>query len=175
MRNKSAVLTAIVSLYLLAACSDHARFTQLPVAQSGVTFENTLTEHPDFNFINYLYFYNGGGVAAGDVNNDGFEDLFFTSNQEGNKLYLNNGDFSFADVTESAGIEHQPESWSTGVSMADINGDGWLDIYVSNVNYLSRKGKNQLYINKGNGTFEEKAEEFGLDFEGYSVQAAFLD
>lgn len=175
MRNKSAVLTAIVSLYLLAACSDHARFTQLPVAQSGVAFENTLTEHPDFNFINYLYFYNGGGVAAGDVNNDGFEDLFFTSNQEGNKLYLNNGDFSFADVTESAGIEHQPESWSTGVSMADINGDGWLDIYVSNVNYLSRKGKNQLYINKGNGTFEEKAEEFGLDFEGYSVQAAFFD
>ncbi len=144
-------------------------------SQTGVNFENTLVEDTTFNFLNYLYFYNGGGVAVGDVNNDGLDDLFFTSNQQENKLYINRGEFRFNDATISAGIIHQPGSWSTGVAMVDINGDGWLDIYVSNVNYLSRGGHNQLFINNQDGTFAERSAEYGLDLEAYSVQAAFLD
>ncbi len=144
-------------------------------SQTGVNFENTLVEDTTFNFLNYLYFYNGGGVAVGDVNNDGLDDLFFTSNQQENKLYINRGEFRFNDATISAGIIHQPGSWSTGVAMVDINGDGWLDIYVSNVNYLSRGGHNQLFINNQDGTFAERSAEYGLNLEAYSVQAAFLD
>ena len=162
-------------LLLLTACSSDTRFTNLSSSKTGIDFQNSLVEDTTFNFLNYLYFYNGGGVAAGDINNDGLDDLFFTSNQNENKLYLNKGDFKFEDFTESAGIVHQAGSWSTGVSMADLNGDGWLDIYVSNVNYLSRTGRNQLYINNGDGSFSEKAEAYGLDFEGYSVQSAYLD
>lgn len=142
---------------------------------TGVDFQNQIVEDTTFNFLNYLYYYNGGGVAVGDINNDGLDDLFFTSNQNENKLYLNKGEFRFEDITASAGMVHVDSSWSTGAAMADVNGDGWMDIYVSNVNYLSRKGKNQLYINNGDGTFTEKGEEYGLDFEGYSVQAAFFD
>lgn len=160
---------------ILSACNRKTTFTKMEPVDTGVDFENRVTEGVEFNFLNYLYFYNGGGVAVGDINNDGLDDLFFTSNQEANRLYLNQGDFQFEDVTESAGINHQEGSWSTGVTMADVNGDGWLDIYVSNVNYLSTRGRNQLFINNQDGTFEDKAEEFGLDFEGYSVQAAFLD
>lgn len=162
-------------LLLLSACSKNTRFERISASKSGVDFENTLVEDTTFNFLNYLYYYNGGGVAAGDLNNDGLDDLFFTSNQNENKLYINSGNFQFDDATESAGIIHQPGSWSTGVSMADVNGDGWLDIYVSNVNYLSRTGQNQLFINNQDGTFSEQAEAFGLDFEGYSVQSAFFD
>ncbi len=145
------------------------------VSHTGIDFENTLVEDTTFNFLNYLYFYNGGGVAAGDVNNDGLDDLFFTSNQNENKLYLNQGDFRFEDVTQSSGIIHQDGSWSTGVAMVDLNGDGWLDIFVSNVNYLTRTGKNQFFENNQDGTFTEKAKDYGLDLEAYSVQAAFLD
>ncbi len=162
-------------MLLLSACSNNTRFERISASKSGVDFENTLVEDTTFNFLNYLYYYNGGGVAAGDLNNDGLDDLFFTSNQNENKLYINSGNFQFDDATESAGIIHQPGSWSTGVSMADVNGDGWLDIYVSNVNYLSRTGQNQLFINNQDGTFSEQAEAFGLGFEGYSVQSAFFD
>ncbi len=150
-------------------------FEELTPQQTGVAFSNTLQETEAFNIIQYLYFYNGGGVAAGDVNNDGLPDLYFSANQGPNKLYLNRGNFRFEDATEQAGVAGTG-SWKTGVSMADVNGDGWLDIYVCQVgSYKSIVGRNQLFINLGNGTFAERAAEYGLDFKGFSTHAAFFD
>jgi len=151
------------------------RFEKLPPDSTGITFVNELQDTEDFNILNYLYFYDGGGVAAGDINNDGWVDLYFTANDKPDRLYLNEGDFKFSDITRKAGIWTDDGGWSTGVSMADINGDGYLDIYVCRVNYLSKSGSNQLFINNGDGTFTEKAKEYGLDFRGYSTQAAFFD
>ncbi|MDX1642391.1 MAG: VCBS repeat-containing protein, partial [Balneolaceae bacterium] len=148
---------------------------QLSSAETNINFSNQVENTLEFNIQNYLYFYDGGGVAAGDINNDGLPDLFFSGNNVPNRLYLNKGDFEFEDITEAAGILHIPNSWSTGVTMADVNGDSYLDIYVSKVNYLNKQGANQLYINNGDSTFTERAEKFGLDFEGYSTQAAFFD
>jgi hypothetical protein len=150
-------------------------FTLMNEAKTHVGFFNRVEERPEFNSLDYLYFYDGGGVAIGDVNNDGKADLFFTGNQVSNKLYLNRGDFAFDDVTERAGVGGDPEEWSTGVSMADVNGDGWLDIYVCQVNHKGKRGRNLLYINQGDSTFSEQAERYGLDFEGLSTQAAFFD
>ncbi len=148
-------------------------------SETGINFENRLTEDEHFNIIKYLYFYNGGGVAAGDVNNDGLPDLYFTANQLPDRLYLNKGNFQFEDITEKAGIlddENPGRRWKTGVSMADVNGDGWLDIYVCEVGYYkSVNGRNRLYINNGDGSFSEKAGEYGLAFKGYGQQAAFFD
>ncbi|MBX2929249.1 MAG: VCBS repeat-containing protein [Saprospiraceae bacterium] len=150
-------------------------FQTMSARETGVSFRNDLTETADFNIIQYLYFYNGGGVAAGDVNNDGLVDLYFTSNQGPNRLYLNRGDFRFEDVTESAGVAGAGD-WKTGVAMADVNGDGRLDIYVCQVGqYKHIRGQNQLFINNGDGTFTERAAEYGLDFAGFSTQAAFFD
>ena len=106
-----------------------AAFTFIPSKYSGITFQNKLIETAEFNFLNYSYIYNGGGVAVGDINNDGLEDIYFTSNQGSNKLYLNKGNFKFKDITDKAGVRDD-QGWSTGVSMVDINNDGWLDIYV---------------------------------------------
>lgn len=150
-------------------------FELLPSEQTGIHFENNLTSTPEFNILEYLYFYNGGGVAAGDINNDGLIDLYFTGNQVSNKLYLNKGNFKFEDITEKAGVTGE-NGWSTGVTMADVNGDGLLDIYVSQVgDYKSIKGKNRLYINQGDETFLDLASEYGLDFVGFSTQAVFFD
>jgi enediyne biosynthesis protein E4 len=150
-------------------------FTLLPPVETNVDFTNQLTETGEFNMIQYLYFNNGAGVAAGDINNDGLIDLYFTSNQNPNKLYLNKGNFKFEDITEKAGVAGKGD-WKTGVTMADINGDGFLDIYVCQVgNYKVVHGKNQLFINKGNLTFKDEASEYGLDFQGFSTQAAFFD
>jgi hypothetical protein len=162
---------------LIISCSkkQESAFVKLPSFKTNINFSNDVESTPEFNIQNYLYFYDGGGVAAGDINNDGLTDLFFTGNSVADRLYLNKGNFEFEDITESAGFTHQPGSWSTGVTMADINGDGYLDIYVSRVNYLNKSGPNQLYINNGNSTFTESAAEYGLDFEGYSTQAAFFD
>ena len=124
-------------------------FEALSPEETGVTFNNILSPSSELNIIEYLYFYNGGGVAIGDLDNDGLEDLFFTGNQVGDQLYQNLGGLKFIDVTEKSGISSQ-NSWSNGVTMADVNNDGLLDIYVSVVgNYKSLKGHNKLFLNKG--------------------------
>ncbi|WKN32884.1 VCBS repeat-containing protein [Porifericola rhodea] len=173
-------------LYLLISfgCSQRQDAEQLfelhPASYTGVDFQNTLTETPQMNIFSYLYFYNGGGVAAGDLNGDNLPDLYFTSNLENNKLYLNLGGFKFKDITEQAKVEGKG-GWTSGVTMADVNGDGRLDIYVSQLgDYQNIRGKNQLYINTGNNAegipvFEEKAQEYGLDLKGFATQAAFFD
>ena len=167
----------LFAILFLSACSSEpdTKFKSLPSTQTGIHFSNDLISTPEFNIRNYLYFYDGGGVAVGDINNNGLPDLFFVGNQVENRLYLNRGDFEFEDITESAGIIHIDGSWSTGVTMADVNGNGYLDIYVSKVNYLNMSGANQLFINNGDETFTEMAADYGLDFEGYSTQAAFFD
>jgi hypothetical protein len=150
-------------------------FQPMFASSTGITFENTLPETPELNIITYEYFYNGGGVGAGDFNKDGLIDLFFSSNIQQNKLFLNIGNFQFEDITKKAGIQNPP-GWSTGVSVADVNGDGWLDIYVCRSGNLPpEKRKNLLYINNKDLTFTEKAAEFGLDDSGHSTMAAFFD
>ena len=150
-------------------------FEKLSPRKTGITFQNSLEEEPLFNSVNYLYFNDGGGVAVGDINNDGLADIFFTANMRSNRLYLNRGGFQFDDITENAGVGGGTEGWSTGATMADVNGDGFLDIYVCQSNYLDKKGSNQLFINNGDLTFSEKAKRYGLDFIGLSRQAAFFD
>lgn len=146
----------------------------LPIS-TGIDFQNKLPETPELNIITYEYFYNGGGVGAGDFNNDGLIDIFFSSNLSQNKLFLNKGNFKFEDITLKAGIQVSP-GWSTGVSVADVNGDGWLDIYLCRSgDFLPAKRKNLLFINNGNLTFTEKSAEFGLDDSGHSTMAAFFD
>ena len=160
--------------------SSDTLFEELPASETGVDFANKSLEKDDFNIFRYRNFYNGGGVAIGDVNNDGFADIFLTSNFEDNKLYLNKGSktsIQFEDVTKQAGIVGK-KFWSTGVTFADVNGDGFLDIYVCNSGSRDARG-NQLYINNGvkNGkvTFTEKAKEYGLEDGGFSTHAAFFD
>lgn len=150
-------------------------FESISPRKSGIRFQNTLTEGQGTNILTYEYFYNGGGVAIGDINNDGLDDIYFTGNMVPNKLYLNEGDFKFKDITKQAGVEGQ-NSWTTGVTMVDINADGWLDIYVC----YSGKGKpetrkNQLFINQRDGTFKEEAATYGLDDPSNSIQALFFD
>jgi len=154
---------------------DNSLFRAIPPRESSVHFANTLTETEAFNLIEYLYFYNGGGVAIGDINQDGLPDIYFSANQTENKLYLNKGNWSFEDITDKAGVAASG-AWKTGVTMADVNGDGLLDIYQRRLgDYKGIKGKNQLFINNGNLTFSEQAEEYGLAFQGFSTQAAFFD
>ncbi|HMI54975.1 MAG TPA: VCBS repeat-containing protein, partial [Gemmatimonadaceae bacterium] len=149
-------------------------FELLDPKATGVTFANNLPEKADFNVINYLYYYNGAGVAVGDVDNDGLPDLYFTSNLGPNKLYRNRGNYSFEDITVKAGVA-DADGWKTGVTMADVNGDGRVDIYVSGVDYLTVHGRNVLYINNGDGTFRDRTKEYGLEHVGYSTQALFFD
>jgi hypothetical protein len=150
-------------------------FTTIPSYHTGINFQNKLVETAAQNIVTYEYFYNGGGVAAGDFNNDGLIDLYFTSNQQPNKLYLNKGNLTFEDITRSAGVAGRT-GWKTGVSVADVNGDGLLDIYVCySGDVVSSKRANQLFINNGNLSFTDKAIEMGLADEGYTTQAAFFD
>ncbi|MCO4820479.1 MAG: VCBS repeat-containing protein [Flavobacteriaceae bacterium] len=151
-------------------------FTTIPFSHSNVDFQNNVKETLQFNFINYSYIYNGGGVAIGDINNDGLDDIYFTSNQESNKLYLNQGNFIFDDITESANVQDD-NGWSTGVTMVDINNDGWLDIYVCKSAALNNPNlrQNKLFINQKDATFKEEAAKYGLNQYGFSTQAYFLD
>lgn len=151
-----------------------ALFEPLAPERTGITFRNTLPEAPDFNIINYLYYYNGGGVAVGDVDGDGLQDLYFSSNLEPNRLYRNLGDYRFEDITDRAGVGGPP-GWKTGVTMADVDGDGHVDIHVSAVSYLTMRGRNVLYLNRGDGTFDDRTAEVGLEHAGYSTQATFFD
>lgn len=150
-------------------------FTFLKASETNINFKNEIIETDNFNIITYEYLYNGGGVAVGDINNDGLDDLYFSGNTVSNKLYLNQGNFKFRDITTSAGATGG-QGFKTGVTMADVNNDGLLDIYVcksASANEMLRK--NVLYINNGDLTFSEKAQEFGLADSGYSVQAYFFD
>lgn len=164
-----------ITLLLNSGCqpAPDTPFTRLN--NTGVDFRNNLTETDSFNIIEYLYYYNGAGVAAGDIDNDGLTDLFFTANEGPDQLFLNEGNFKFRNITEEAGVG--TEGWSTGVTMADINGDGFLDIYVCQLGggYKGKKGRNRMYINNGDRTFKESAREFGLDFSGFGTHAAFFD
>jgi len=177
MKNSAIIL---ICIFFVISCKpeenkENTLFTIIPSSETGISFNNRLTENEEFNIIEYLYFNNGAGVAAGDINNDDLIDLYFVSNQESNKLYLNKGNLIFEDITESAGVAGQG-NWKTGVSMVDVNGDGFLDIYVCQVgNYKSFNGRNQLFINDGNLTFKEESHEYGIDFQGFSTQAAFFD
>jgi len=152
-------------------------FELLSPKRSGIKFANNLTEDVEQNYLNFEYIYNGGGVAVGDINNDGLPDVYFSGNEVPNKLYLNKGGLKFEDITDAAGVAAD-DGWYTGVSMVDINSDGWLDIYVCKSDWR-KKGEynrqNLLYINKKDGTFEEKAKAYGLAENGYSIQASFFD
>lgn len=164
-------------LFTLLACTNSSKktFQSLSASQTGIDFENTIENTEQLNIFNYRNFYNGAGVAIGDINNDGLSDVYFTGNLVKNKLYLNQGDFKFKDIAASSGTEGK-QFWSTGVVMVDINHDGFLDIYVCNAGY--KKGetpKNELFINNGDLTFTEKAEEYNLADDGYTTHAAFFD
>ena len=150
-------------------------FTLLDAKDTGIDFLNKVKNQKNFNIFKYRNFYNGGGVAIGDINNDGLADIYLTGNMVANKLYLNKGNFEFEDISESAGIEGN-KPWSTGVVMVDINQDGLLDIYVSNAgNLKGNNHDNDLYINNGDLTFTEKAAEFNLAKTGFSTHASFFD
>ena len=162
-------------------------FQSLPASATNISFTNTLEKKKLFNILYYLYYYNGGGVATGDINNDGLPDIYFTANSKGgNKLYLNKGNFVFEDITDKAGVAGISD-WSTGVTMADVNGDGFLDIYVSTVSgKYNLKGHNELYINngfsssstaagKGEVSFTEKSVQYGLNTACFTTQSVFFD
>ncbi len=170
----------IVLSLLSASCekATNTRFKSLASSQTNVDFNNTFTETEALNINEYLYAYNGGGVAIGDINNDDLPDIYFTASQLSNKLYLNKGNFQFEDITESANVAglFGEDKWTTGATMSDVNDDGFLDIYVSQISgYKQLKGRNQLFINNGDLTFSEQAAEFGLDVSSYAQQAAFFD
>jgi len=178
-------LPALLFFLLLTACNQSGEregssfskplFTLMDAKETGIDFINEVVDTDTFNILTYRNFYNGGGVAIGDINNDSLPDIYFTSNQKKNKLYLNKGNFHFEDITEKAGVAGNM-MWSTGVTMADVNGDGLLDIYVCNSGDVDgTKKKNELFINNGNLTFTERAKEYNLDNEGFSTHAAFFD
>jgi len=176
------VIIAALCLFVSPTKAQQTLFQLLSPAQTGIDFSNEIDENESLNVLAYEYFYNGGGVAVGDLNNDGLLDVFFTANLKSNKLYLNLGGLKFKDITAEAGAElaGRKGNWKTGVSMADVNGDGLLDIYVC----YSGKGddgtrRNQLFINQGNSgksvRFVEQASQYGLDDPGYNTQATFFD
>ena len=171
-------LFIIMFFLFVASCSKKEKtlFTAMSSAETGIHFNNQVNYTEDFNCYTYRSFYNGGGVGLGDVNNDGLVDVFFCGNMQSSRLYLNKGNFTFEDITDKAGVACRGV-WATGVAMADVNGDGLLDIYVCKSGKPTTEGvrHNELFINNGDLTFSEKAKEYGLDNEGLSTHAAFFD
>ncbi len=163
-----------LALLLPVAGKSQTLFTLVPPEKSGVYFQNKVVESATQNVLSYEYFYNGGGVAAGDLNNDGLPDLVFTANMDQPKIYLNKGHFVFEDITAKSKV--RADGWKTGVTLADVNGDGWLDIYICRSgNGDEDTRRNLLFINQKNGTFKEEAARYGLDAKGNSTQAVFFD
>ncbi|MDH5250866.1 MAG: VCBS repeat-containing protein [Cyclobacteriaceae bacterium] len=173
-------LSVMVLGIMMMACSspekaDQPLFTPISSDISGIRFTNNLLFDKDFNIYTYRNYYNGGGVALGDINNDGLVDVYLTGNISPNKLFLNRGNFKFEEITEKAGVTGKA-AWSTGVSMADVNGDGLIDIYVCNSGDIKGDNKqNELFINNGDLTFTERAEEYGIADRGFTTHAAFFD
>ena len=185
MRIRTALGCSFMLLTLFTACEkeDNKKledkkptlFSLLPSDSTGIDFINKVENQKDFNIFKYRNFYNGGGVAIGDINNDGLPDIYLTGNMEKNRLFLNRGNFKFEDITEQAGVAGN-KPWSTGVVMADINADGLLDIYVSNAgNMEGNNHDNDLYINNGDLTFTERAAEYNLAETGFTTHATFFD
>lgn len=175
--NKSLFFIAIVFIGCTSNNSDRPTdlFTLLPEEKTNITFSNVITEGVEMNSMEYEYFYNGGGVAVGDINNDGLPDIYFTANIYKNKLYLNKGNLEFEDITQSAGLLGNA-GWTTGVTMVDINNDGLLDVYISKSGKFGKKKRaNELYINNGDLTFTEKAAKYGLNTSSYTTQSTFFD
>ena len=178
------LLFSCAVVFLFYSCTEDKKaddfFTKLSSAQTGINFSNLVSYNEEFNPYTFRNFFNGGGVAIGDINNDGLPDVFFCSSQGSNKLYLNKGAFKFEDITEKAGVSSD-SVWSTGVTMADVNADGLLDIYVCKSGNIKGKNRsNSLYINNGVSSsgeinFSEKAKEYGLENKGLSTHAAFFD
>lgn len=170
----------LAGLFVLWSCAEQDQkqqtaFSLLSAEQTGISFENTLIEGDSLNILDYLYFYNGGGLAVGDVNADGLPDIYATANMGPNKLYYNKGGFQFEEAPASAGVAGN-SSWNTGAVMADVNADGLLDIYVCAVVGINGfTGGHELFINQGDGTFKEEAAAYGLDAQTYGTSAAFLD
>ena len=165
-----------ITLYLIGCHpQEQTLFQDVSGSKSGIDFTNKLVDQEGFDVFRYRNYYNGGGVAIGDINNDDLSDIYFISNQESNKLFLNKGNFQFEDITTSSS-SGGTRPWSTGVAMADVNGDGWLDIYVCNSGDLKGNDRgNELFINNQDGTFSEEAAKYGLADEGFSTHAAFFD
>jgi hypothetical protein len=164
-------------LLLLVLCGNskaQTLFTLLPPATTGISFQNNIKESSEHNVLKYEYFYNGGGTAVGDLNNDGLPDIVFTANMDQPKVYFNKGGFKFEDVTAKSKI--RADGWKTGVTMADVNADGWLDIYICRSgNEETDLRRNLLFINQKNGSFREMAAQYNINDKGYSTQAAFFD
>ena len=174
---KTTVFAVLVTT-ILVSCKPRSAAT-IPLFQlldsTGIQFTNTVIDNNKDNSFYFRNFYNGGGVGLGDLNNDGLIDVVLTSNMQENKVYVNKGSFRFEDVTASSGFR-QDSMWSTGVSMADVNNDGWLDIYICNSGHMyDGNRKNKLYINQHNMSFKEEAAAYGLDHSGYCTQASFFD
>ena len=167
---------ALLPFLFLSCNKPKTQFISLASSDTHINFANNLEKKNKFSILYYLYYYNGGGVSIGDINNDGLPDIYFTANSKGNnKLYLNKGNFQFEDITDKAGVKGISD-WCTGSTMADVNGDGFLDIYVSTVsNKYGLKGHNELYINNGNGTFTERSAQYGLNTSCFTTQAVFFD
>ena len=171
------LISFLLVLFVIISCKGNAPvlFTLMDHSDTGIDFRNNLQPSTEIDIMKYTYFYNGGGVAIGDINNDGLQDIFFTGNMVKNRLYLNKGNFEFENITQSSNVTVK-QGWSTGVTMVDINNDGFLDIYVcQSADYSPERRKNLLYVNNGDLTFTERAEQFGLADQGYSTQASFFD